>query len=222
MTQRKISPDDLICMNEYAHTHHFQVNLAYAKDDNLLFQEQIYNDTARLYLHKILAQITKRAAKNCHQNTGYSFVLHDGLRTVNAQEKMMKTKRARENPHWMEPPRLLSQPGGGAHPRGMAIDISLIDQNGHMLDMGCPFDYLCDSPYADRNPAHRDYNHLPQIIDNRDILNRYMIEAAEYFDTKLLLLPEEWWDFRLEPKFYNEFTPIRDEELPIDIRLTDI
>ncbi len=49
-----------------------------------------------------------------------------------------------------------------------------------------------------------------------------MIEAAEYFDTKLLLLPEEWWDFRLEPKFYNEFIPIRDEELPIDMRLTDI
>ncbi len=222
MTQLKISPNDLICMNDHDNTNHFRVNLAYARDDNLLFNERIYRTGAKLYLHQTLAQITLRAASQCFENTGLNFILYDGLRTVNAQEDMMKTKRALENPHWLEEPRLLSKPGGGGHPRAMAVDIGLEDAKGRLINMGCPFDFLSDSPYADKNPAHREFKHDKNILNNRKIINDHMLESAKYYEQDLLLLPEEWWDFRLTPELFGKYAPLWDTDLPAYMRLTNI
>src|SRR5690606_17236675 len=99
--------------------------------------------------------------------------------------------------HWLEEPnRLLSPPGGGAHPRGMAIDMSLQTADGRDVDMGTVFDYLAENAAAEHNPAHRDY---PQMSDevrtNRAILTKAMIEAARDLGLPLAPLPQEWWDF---------------------------
>ncbi len=207
-----ISPKNLICMDNYASKYNYVIDLAYARNDNLLFGESIYKKSAQLWLYKDLAEIVFLASKYCFEKHKMRFILYDGLRTTNAQEAMMRTKRALDNPHWLDKPRLLSPSGAGGHPRGMAIDIGLEDQSGKLLDMGCAFDCLSEQ-------AHRKYKHSPKIMSNRKILDNSMASAAQKLNMPLSLLLEEWWDFRLPPKIYECYKPLSDNDLPKHMRL---
>lgn len=220
---KTIHSSDLICMDDLQGHWQFCVETAYSYDHNLLFGERIYRTNAKLYLHKDLAQIVCLAAKTCMEKDQFRFILYDGLRTSTAQERMLRTQRVKENPHWLEEPRLLSPPGAGGHPRGMAIDIALETIEGELLDMGTAFDFLAQNSHPDHNPAHRQHQkHSVEIMRNRDILNRHMIDAAQHFHLSLLLLPEEWWDFRFPAEIYNQYAPLADSDLPPEMRLVDV
>jgi zinc D-Ala-D-Ala dipeptidase len=219
---QSINPETLRSMSALSGRYPFKIDLAYARADNLLFGEQIYKSSAQLWLHHDLAAIVIEAAQRCHDRTGYQFVLYDGLRTVEAQEKMLHTRRVQQNPHWLEEPRLLSPPGKGGHPRGMAIDIGLVDQNGALPDMGTPFDFLAQNPAPATNMAHRDYPGLsPEVVANRTILTSAMMNAARSLSLPLLALPQEWWDFRLPPGIYDQYKPLRDRDLPPPMRMVE-
>lgn len=214
---KKIKPSELVLM----HDNFYRVELAYARDDNILFGERIYRKDACLWLHTDLASIVKQAARLCLDHHGMRFVLYDGLRTTDAQAAMMETQRVKDNPHWLQEPRLLSPPGGGGHPRAMAIDIGLETLDRNLLDMGCPFDYLAENSHKDFNPAHREYKHSQEILDNRKILDECMSKAACDLNLPLLPLPEEWWDFRMPPAVYNQYEPLSDDDLPVEMKLLD-
>jgi len=199
-------------MDAFETMHPLKVELAYAREDNHLFGERIYREDARLWLHKDLAEIVCRAAQDIHDQYGWTCILYDGLRTIDAQARMLETQRVRDNPHWLEEPRLLSPPGAGAHPRGMAIDIGLEDADGALIDMGCPFDDLTEK-------AHRDYPHATEILNNRAVLCDAMVKAAGDLGCAILPLQQEWWDFRFPPDIYEGFEPISDSDLPADMRL---
>lgn len=216
-----IYPADLVAMNEYAESGMLRIDLVYAREDNFLFAEQIYKPEARLFLHKQLAALVLSAA-HAAKEAGYRLVLYDGLRTTTAQQKMLQTQKVKENPHWLEEPRLLSPPGMGAHPRGMAIDLSLETAQGVLLDMGTVFDFLSNNAAATHNAAHRQYIHLmPEYAQNRALLDGFMMKAAEQHKMPLFLLPQEWWDFRLPAKYYEQYEPLSDEDLPPAMRLCD-
>lgn len=221
MQNKVISPNDLVCMNDHADSYHFIVDLAYARPDNLLFGEAIYRKDATLWLYKDLAEIVKRAALDCYKTHHLRFVLYDGLRTVDAQEAIMRTRRVQDNPHWLEEPRLLSPPGGGGHPRAMAMDIGLIREDGTLIDMGCPFDFLAEDSSPEHNPAHRLYAHGVEVQNNRSMLDSCMMRAADALGVGLLPLPEEWWDFRLPASFSSQFKPLLEADLAEDMRLLD-
>lgn len=216
---KAINPADLICMDDFSDEYGYRVDLAYACADNALFRERIYKKDAKLWLHRDLAGIVFRAAQTCAQHYKIRFVLYDGLRTVDTQLAMMETQRVKDNPHWLEPPRLLSPAGGGGHPRGMAIDIGLETFEGTLIDMGTDFDYLAEASDPIRNPAHRLHLHSPEIQANRAILDTCMTDAANYYKTAILPLPEEWWDYRLMPEYYNLYAPLWDKDLPEAIKL---
>ena len=165
--------------------------------------------------------MVKIAANGCLEKHNLRFVLYDGLRTYEAQEAMMKTKRVLENPHWLEPPRLLSPAGAGGHPRAMAVDIGLETPDSELLDMGCAFDYLAENSHKEHNSAHREFAHTQEVLNNREILDNCMIGAAEALNLPLLPLPEEWWDFRMPVEFSEQYAPIHESDLPEDMRLLD-
>ncbi len=219
-----ISPEMLVPMDLFSDEHPIRIELAYQRSAAPNIFGKIYGDNARLWLHVDLAKITLLAARSIHQRHGHVSVLYDGLRTIEAQSLMASSPIARANPHWLEQPnRLLSPPGGGAHPRGMAIDLSLIDEDGKMLDMGTVFDHLAEDPSPAHNPAHRDYIGLTdEVRQNRAILTGAMIDAAAAFDMPLLPLPQEWWDFRFTAEYYGGFAPLSDENLPPEMRMTQI
>lgn len=220
---KKISPTDLIAMDELAQDHPIRIQLAYKHDAPPNIFGKIYHDAARLWLHKDLAQIVVRAAETIYKQNGLYCILYDGLRTVEAQERMRKSDIARQNPHWLEEPgRLLSPPGAGAHPRGMAIDLSLMHADGTLVDMGTDFDYLAQKSAPEHNPAHRAHPHLDEAIkSNRTILDNAMNAAAQHYGFALLPLPQEWWDFRFPAEIYNAYDPLSDAELPPEMRMCD-
>ena len=214
-----ISPDDLVDMARHGADAPLRVHVDYAHADNTLFGERIYRADARLWLYRLLADVVVKAAALCFARHGARFILYDGLRTVEAQEAMLHMQRVKDNPHWLEEPRLLSPPGAGGHPRGMAIDIGLEDAQGRLLDMGTVFDYLAEDSSPAVNPAHREYVGLTDAVrENRAKLDSCMIEAAESLDVPLLPLPEEWWDFRLPLAFTQRFAPLSDADLPPQMR----
>lgn len=220
MTKRlKISPDQLVSMDKVTELLPLRIDLAYARADNFLFGEAIYRPEAKLWLHKDLADIVLHAAKVCHEDYNLRMVLYDGLRTVEAQEKMLKTERVQNNPHWLNEPRLLSLPGAGGHPRAMAVDVSLETMDGTLLDMGTPFDYLAENAAAKHNAAHRDHLHPAPIMQNRAVLDHAMYQAAAKLNRPLLALPQEWWDFRLPNQISRQYEPLHDADLPPNMRM---
>lgn len=219
---KPITAEDLVALDDYVGRHPLKVDLVYAQPlhpDNM-FRCAIYRPDAKMWAHRELLPIITGAADICYKETGWIFEVKDCLRTVEAQALMAETDIVKRNPQWLqEPGRLLSPPGAGGHPRGMAVDIILVDDNGDEIDMGTPFDYLTED--RNNNPATRNYTGFSDdILENRKTLENAMMQAAAKAGRELLPLPQEWWDFRF-PKSYSEtFAPIRDADLPRDMRMT--
>lgn len=201
-----VSPDDLLPFNAFADHHPIEIDIVYAKPDHPhnLFGQLYPAGTDIMWGHKDILQITLIAAHLCHRAYGWMLSLKDCYRPVDAQRKMQDF-----NVH----PSLLSAPGQGGHPRGMAIDIVPLDHNGHTVDMGTPFDYFAPDP--DRhNPAARNFTDLPhEVIQNRTQLQNAMCDAARRCDLDILPLPQEWWDFRFMPAVVRAHSPIDENDL---------
>ncbi len=217
-----VTADDLVALDSYTSSHPIRIDLVYARADHPenMFNSAIYRTDARMWAHRMFAPIILRAAEICHDENGYMFELKDCLRTVEAQEIMRNTDIVKANPHWLEEPnRLLSPPGKGGHPRGMAIDIVLIGRDGNYIDMGTSFDHLTSDPAV--NPAARSFTDLPQdVLMHRKMLEDCMMRAAQSFSLPLLPLPQEWWDFRFPYDMSNQYAPIYDRNLPADMQVT--
>jgi len=215
---KKIPSTDLIDLTPHHNSGLLRIELAYARNDNQLFGEQIYKPTAKLITHKRLAAITIKAAEIA-KSKNLTLVVYDSLRTTTAQQRMLETQMVQDNPHWLTEPRLLSPPGGGAHPRGMAIDVTLQTQNGELLDMGTPFDQMCEDARPETNKAHRNHPNLPtKVAENRKLLDDCMLGAAKTLNIPLQGLPEEWWDYRLPAEMYEQYAPLSDDDLPEEMR----
>ena len=217
-----ITSSDLLCLDDFVGTHPILIDLVYAKPHHPenMFKTEIYRPDAKMWGHKDLVGIVLQAAKTCREKYGWTLVIKDCLRTMEAQARMIDTDIVRANPHWIqEPNRLLSTPGMGGHPRGMAVDIDPVDENGQPVDMGTVFDYL--TPDRNHNPAARNFRDFPAtVLENRLRLENAMVDAAKAVGLPLLPLPQEWWDFRFPSDYSARFTPISDEKLPPHQRMT--
>jgi D-alanyl-D-alanine dipeptidase len=182
----------------------------------------LYSPDAKIvWGHKNLIAIAVLAARICKARFGWRLRVADCLRPVEAQEKMEK---------YGYHPALVSKPGCGAHPRGMAIDlIPEVQVNGEwqMVEMGVPYDYFVDNPETS-NPAARDYTRFDTSFEEAQniYLNRQSLEfavrrAAAELGHAISPLPQEWWDFRFGPDIFGNFAPLRESDLPPMLRLID-
>lgn len=197
MKRHAIAAGDIVDMAEYRRAQRVDacrgndplvIVVAYAQATNppATFGK-IYRDDAVLCLHKVFADIVVDAAIDLHTHYGWRMKLLDGLRTVDAQIAMLESKDT--DPVWYEK-NMLSKPGSGAHPKGMAIDLMAIDECGREIDMGTAFDSH-DAASA-RNAV------LPEPVEsNRMIVEKSLMRAA--FQRGLLLAPlrSEHWDYRV-------------------------
>lgn len=217
-----IAPDHLVAMDENISAVPMKIDLVYAQADHPenIFKETIYKSDARLWLHRDMSEIVFKAAELCYQDHGYVFILRDGLRPVEAQQAMQETEIVKQHPEWCTGEnRLLSKPGQGGHPRGMAIDITLETKSGETVPMGTGFDEFtkkdCGMPVA-----HRDNQDLSaDVLQNRKLLEDAMVQAAQICGKEILPLPQEWWDFRFKADIVTKYMPISDADLPDDMKM---
>jgi len=213
----QINPDHLIPMDLLTTQSRLKIDLVYAdaRHPENIFKTAVYHPDSMLWLHQDMAKIVYKTAKMLIQSHGWILVLKDGLRPVEAQEAMMQTAIVKANPQWYEGEnRLLSPPGGGAHPRGMAIDVSVEDKDGKPIDMGTPFDGMSEKSAR----AYQGFD--SNILRDRQILEQVFCAAAKAFSRPLLPLPSEWWDFRFPAHVYQSYAPLCDADLPPWARMT--
>lgn len=214
---QKISPSDFIPMDIFVGCEPMSIDLVYANANHPrnIYGETIYHHKSKLWAHKAIAAVTVLAARILNQKTNYTFNLKDCLRTTDAQIAMTKTQIVKNNPDWLkEPNRMVSPPGSGAHPRGMAIDVCVLNSDGREIDMGTPFD--------DMDPrSYRSCGALPKaILRNRRLLEDAFMASAKVLGVDFLPLPSEWWDFRFPKKIYRHYKPLSDKDLPPKMQMT--
>lgn len=220
---RHLKPEQFIALDDFADRFPIRIELAYAYDRPPNIFGEIYHDKARLWIYEPLGRAVLKASRKIYDTHRFYLTAYDSLRTVDAQAAMAATEIARRHPQWFEEPRVLSPPGAGAHPRGMAVDVGLAREDGSVVDMGTVFDHLAEDSSPEANPAHRAYVHLAEEHrENREILNGAMLEAAGEIGIPLHLLDTEWWDFRLPKEYYEDYAPLSDADLPPAMRMVRV
>lgn len=169
-------------------THNVDIFLAYATKDNIT-GNPIYQ-TAECYLHKTAEDHLKKAILLA-EKLGLRIKIFDAFRPLEAQKILWD--------HFQDP-NYISNPETGSipHCRGVAIDLTLINEQGQELDMGTGFDHL-------GKEAHHGYTDLStEAIRNRLLLMGLMTTAGWDF------FRNEWWHYQL----FNarSFTVFTDKE----------
>ncbi len=183
------------------------------------FKNLYHPDANLLWAHKDIIPIVLLASLIGYQ-MGWTLKLNDCLRPVEAQERMAQ---------YGYDPNLVSTPGAGAHPRGMAIDIQPLLGPNISEEMGTAFDHFTDN--LNDNPAARNYTRFPAenlaeifaVRRKRNDLETTMCVAADILGQSILPLPQEWWDFRFEEgvenrcaaaTYWGDYAPLRESDLP--------
>lgn len=153
-----------------------KVDLKYGTLDN--FTKNIIYKKPKLYLLDEAADALKRAS-DLAQAMGYKLLVWDGYRPLAAAQKLWDA---------VPDPRFVSRPdetGPLGHARGVAVDLTLLDEHGHTLDMGTAFDAFTELSY------HKNIDVPMTVQRNRFMLLGLMKAAGWDFITT------EWWHYQL-------------------------
>ncbi len=169
-----------------------KIELVYATDHN--FTNHIIYLNNPCFLHAE-AYTKFMHAFELAQAMGYGFKIFDAFRPTEAQWKLWEFC---PNPDYVADPHK-----GSPHSRGIAIDLTLIDQNSQELDMGTPFDSF------DETSHHGRVDISSEAQKNRFILSGIMTIAG--FD----FYKNEWWHYQL---FNTQNYPLlSDAEAPVSL-----
>ena len=165
------------------------VNLAYSTTNNFL-HEDVYGDLQTCYLRKEAAEKLDKA-QNILEKTkkGVRLIVYDGLRPRDVQYKMWHIVKGTAQQEYVADPE-----EGSIHNFGAAVDLSIVDDQGNLLDMGTPFDYFGDLAQPRYEKRFLKENKLTKKhVENRKLLRQVMEEAG--FEG----IVDEWWHFNAFP-----------------------
>ncbi|GAL44052.1 MULTISPECIES: D-alanyl-D-alanine dipeptidase [Citrobacter] len=150
------------------------IDLKYATADNIT-GAPIYRE-ARCLLH---SEAVTALAKSISiaQLAGLKLVVYDAYRPQQAQAVLWNA--------CPDPQYVVDVAIGSNHSRGTAIDVTLMDERGNVLDMGAGFDEMHDRSHA-WHPSVP-----PAAHRNRLLLNAIM------FGGGFVGIHSEWWHFEL-------------------------
>ena len=161
------------------------VKLSYSTTENFL-HEDVYGDLQTCYLRKAAAEKLDKAQTLLEEKRkGYRLVVYDGLRPRNVQYKMWRLVKGTPQQEYVADPEK-----GSFHNFGAAVDLSVVDDEGSLLDMGTPFDYFGDLA----QPRHegrfiKEGKLTKKQIENRRLLREVMQKAG------FQGIVDEWWHF---------------------------
>jgi D-alanyl-D-alanine dipeptidase len=150
-----------------------QLDLRYATTNNFT-KVALYKNATTTYLRKNAATALQKVQTDL-QKIGYSLKIYDAYRPYQATVLMwdlIKDERYVANPKT-----------GSNHNRGLAIDLTIVDNKGKEVNMGTGFDNFTDT-------AHHNFIGLPNSINTsrkllKTTMERYGFKALE----------TEWWHY---------------------------
>lgn len=154
--------------------HGVVIDLVYATPDNLA-GKVVYQE-AVCALHPDAEACLRKAAGYALQ-AGFTLKVFDAYRPGKAQEIFWSV---------LSDAQYVSDPSQGSnHSRGVAVDVTLLNESGQALDMGTGFDDM-------RELSHHDRKDLPsEVQKNRLLLLGIMLHAG------FISIPSEWWHYEL-------------------------
>ncbi|MGC8426580.1 D-alanyl-D-alanine dipeptidase [Mixta calida] len=151
-----------------------EIDLKYATPDNITGYA-IYQE-ARCLLHPDAAKALARSVMVARL-AGLTLVVYDAYRPQLAQQHL-----------WLacpDPQYVVAVSLGSNHSRGTAIDVTLRDEAGHILDMGAGFDEM--------HPRSHLWNpEVPPAAQRNRLLLNAIMQAGGFVG-----INNEWWHFEL-------------------------
>jgi D-alanyl-D-alanine dipeptidase len=159
--------------------------LSYGTTDNFTGRALYKNSIC--YLHPEAANRLKSAVTMARA-IGLKIKIFDAFRPLDVQQMLWDHT---PDPEFISNP----QTGRTPHCRGVAVDLTLIDERGKELDMGTAFDAFTPLSH------HGNIDVSVEGQRNRHILMGIMTKAGWDFN------PNEWWHYQLQnPVQYEKFT----------------
>jgi len=175
-----------------AATHDVEFDLAYATDRN--FTSQPIYANAVCYLHRDAVDGLDTAIELARAQ-GLRLKIFDALRPSEAQWVLWN--------HTPDPDFLADPRRGSPHSRGVAIDLTLIDQQGRELEMGTSFDAFTPLSH------HGNTENSAEAQRNRFLLLGIMSTAGWDF------YRNEWWHYQLFNS--RDYALVSDDDLPLSM-----
>jgi zinc D-Ala-D-Ala dipeptidase len=165
-----------------------RVELKYSTEDNF-FGQDVYGDHVRCYLQAEVAQMVKAAQENLKKEyPNLTLLIYDGVRPLSVQQILWDSL---DKPDSIKPLYVADPKIGGLHNYGVAVDLTLFDQeSGKPLDMGTAYDYFGYPAYPDREMQMLAEGKITRAhVANREILRKVMTGAG------FTGIGSEWWHF---------------------------
>ncbi len=165
-----------------------RVDLKYATTDNFM-KKRLYFDINKAYLQKVIAQRFVKCntyLKKLHPN--YRLLVYDAARPRSIQQAMWD---ALDSVPLKERTKFVSNPANGSvHNYAAAVDLTICDKYGNVLDMGAGYDDIRLIAY----PSKEDYFFKKGLLSKKQIENRKLLRKV-MTSQGFINIPTEWWHF---------------------------
>lgn len=165
------------------------VDLRYASENNFT-GTNLYGCLKKAYAHPDLVERLVVAQQTLHNlKPGYRLIIYDAARPFEIQKILSDHISLPPQEKW----KYISSPTRGSlHNYGLAIDVSIVDEQGVELDMGTPYDYFGPEAEPAREIQMLSEGKLTlEQVKNRELLRTVMRSSG------LRGIPGEWWHFQL-------------------------
>lgn len=165
-----------------------QVHLVYATADNFMGQV-LYTDLHKAFLLPQVAEKIARAQQLLKaEHPDLTLLVLDAARPLTVQRRMFHVVAGTPLNIYVSNPK--KRPG--MHNYGAAVDITIADSSGEMVDMGCDFDHFGQEAHINNEKQLVAEGKISQqAYENRRLLRRLMKEVG------MIPLWSEWWHFNL-------------------------
>ncbi|MGL5937716.1 MAG: M15 family metallopeptidase [Phocaeicola sp.] len=169
----------------------FILDIKYTTADNFT-GKILYTELKEAYLHPLAANALVKAHHFLKQiKPTYRIKIFDATRPLSAQQVMWDMVKNTPMKDYVSNP----ANGGGLHNYGLAVDITVVDENGNDLPMGSSFDHLGKESHIDREEEMVALGTISEEERQNRILLREAMEKAGY-----KALKSEWWHFNFKSR----------------------
>lgn len=163
-----------------------RVYLVYATPYNFM-NETVYYGITKAWLHKDAAdKLIKAQLLLKKEYPDYSLMIYDAARPFEVQHTMWQLVRGTKNVYYVANP----SKGGGLHNYGMAVDVTIVDNNGYPIDMGTVYDFFGEEAHTNNEKILLDTGKITmEAYRNRQLLRNVMRQAG------FTSVSSEWWHF---------------------------
>jgi D-alanyl-D-alanine dipeptidase len=162
-----------------------RIDLRYATRDNFVGRD-LYSPLDCAWLHvEAAAAIERTVAWLAERRPGCTLAILDALRPHRVQEQLWDALAGTDLRIYLADPAR-----GSIHSYGMAVDVTILDEDGRELDMGTGFDDMTELSHPALEPQMLAEGRLTrEQLANRLLLRDAMTQAG------FVGINSEWWHF---------------------------